>query len=304
MSWLESVGPSLPPGAGQPASGGAGSGDTRRSSFESFLSAAEEAAGAGYAVKLPVFEGPLDLLLHLIRLHEVDVTDIPIARIAEQYLEYLALLRELHLDVAAEYLVMAATLAWIKSRMLLPPDGASEEEEGPDPRAELVARLLEHERFKGAARELDALPLLGRDVFAAGAVPDAAPSGEPELEVSLFQLLEAFRQVLQQAKSAGLVHEVEVEPITVRERMIALMDVLGGGESAELLELLRAESGGPPTRALLVTTFLAMLELVRLAVLRIYQAVDESGAPSGPIRLRRGGEGAGERWSASVAEIT
>jgi segregation and condensation protein A len=97
---------------------------------------------AGYAVKLPIFEGPLDLLLHLIRIDEVDITDIPIARVAEQYLEYLELMRELQLDVAAEYLVMAATLAWIKSRMLLPPDPSAIGDEGVDPRAELVARLL------------------------------------------------------------------------------------------------------------------------------------------------------------------
>jgi len=302
MSWPESVGPSAPIAASD-AAGASPTGETRSAAFESFLSAAESAAGAGYAVKLPVFEGPLDLLLHLIRLNEVDVTDIPISRIAEQYLDYLGLLRELHLDVAAEYLVMAATLAWIKSRMLLPPDGASEEEDGPDPRADLVARLLEYERFKGAARELDARPLLGRDVFSAGATPDAAPSGEPELEVSLFQLLEAFRQVLQQAKSAGLVHEVEIEPITVRERMIVLMDVLERVESAELLELLRSESGGPPSRALIVTTFLAMLELARLSAVRIYQGADEAGAPRGPIRLRRAGESAAEGWSARISEL-
>jgi len=299
MARPDSADPTAPP----TAVSGTGSVETRSATFESFLSASEAAAGAGYAVKLPVFEGPLDLLLHLIRLNEVDVTDIPISRIAEQYLEYLGLLRELHLDVAAEYLVMAATLAWIKSRMLLPPDGASDEEEGPDPRAELVARLLEYERFKGAARELDTRPLLGRDVFAAGAAPDAAPTGEPELEVSLFQLLEAFRHVLQQARSAGLAHEVEIEPITVRERMIALMDVLERMESAELLDLLRSESGGPPTRTLIVTTFLAMLELARLSAVRIYQGVDEAGAPFGPIRLRRAGESAGDGWSARISEF-
>lgn len=302
MSWPESVGPS-PKHAASGATGAAPSDDAPGAVFESFLSAAESAAGVGYAVKLPVFEGPLDLLLHLIRLNEVDVTDIPISRIAEQYLEYLGLLRELHLDVAAEYLVMAATLAWIKSRMLLPPDGAREEDEGPDPRADLVARLLEYERFKDAARELDARPLLGRDVFAAGAAPDAAPTGEPELEVSLFQLLEAFRRVLQQAKSAGLVHEVEIEPITVRERMIALMDVLERVESAELLELLHAETGGPPSRSLIVSTFLAMLELVRLSAVRIYQGADEAGAPSGPIRLRRAGDAGDAGWSARISEL-
>ena len=108
------------------------------------------------AVKLDVFEGPLDLLLHLIRLNEVDVHDIPIAAIAEQYVEYLSLMRELNLDVAGEYLLMAATLAWIKSRMLLPPSEEGEEDEGGDPRAELVARLLEYQRFREVAEELGA----------------------------------------------------------------------------------------------------------------------------------------------------
>ncbi len=266
-----------------------------RSAFEPLLSAAEEANGAGYAVKLPVFEGPLDLLLHLIRENEVDVTDIPIARVAEQYLEYLGLMRELHIDVAAEYLVMAATLAWIKSRMLLPPDGLPDDEEGIDPRAELVARLLEYQRFKAAAGELDARPLLGRDVFRApGLEEDTRPrDGEPaEIRVSLFQLLEAFRDVLRRAHDSGVVHEVLVETLTVRERMIAVMDRLAAAESVEFGDLVRGADGGAPTRALVVTTFLALLELARLSALRIYQGVSGQGAPEGPIRVRLAGEGA------------
>src|SRR5262249_11611198 len=123
-------------------------------------------AASPYAVRLPVFEGPLDLLLHLIRVNEVEITDIPIAQIAEQYLEYVEVLRHRDLDVAGEYLLMAATLAWIKSRMLLPPDGTPDEDEI-DPRAELVARLLEYQRFKDAAERLADRPLLDRDVFRA-----------------------------------------------------------------------------------------------------------------------------------------
>ena len=125
--------------------------------------------GSPYAVKLPVFEGPLDLLLHLIRLNEVEITDIPIARVAEQYIEYIELMHELDLDIVGEYLLMAATLAWIKSRMLLPPDGEDDEGDEDDPRAELVARLLEYQRFKEAAGELGERRLLGRDVFLARA---------------------------------------------------------------------------------------------------------------------------------------
>ena len=140
----------------------------------------EEMGGAaGYSVKLSIFEGPLDLLLHLIRINEVEISDIPVARIAEQYLEYLDLMHELNLDVAGEYLVMSATLAWIKSRMLLPPEPSEEEGEAIDPRAELVARLLEYQRFKEAASDLGERPLLGRDVFPArGPDPEPVPEAE------------------------------------------------------------------------------------------------------------------------------
>ena len=261
----------------------------------------EPASGDGYAVKLQIFEGPLDLLLHLIHLNEVDVTDIPIARIGEQYLEYLQILRELDLDVAGEYLLMAATLAWIKSRMLLPPDGAGEEDEGPDPRAELVARLLEYQRFKEAAGTLDARPFLGRDVFEAqGPDPEPVPEAEAPIAVGLFQLVEALRSVLSRARAAGIVHEVSVETITVRERMIAVMDLLGAAESVEFLELFRDMEGGPPTRALIVATFLAVLELARLAAVRIYQGSDDAGVPRGPIRLRGAG---GAEWNERISEL-
>src|SRR5262249_41469602 len=154
-------------------------------------------AESACATRLPIFEGPLDLLLHLIRQNELDITDLPISQVANQYLEYLELLRELHLDVAAEYLVMAATLAWIKSRMLLPPEDTEGDEEGPDPRAELVARLLEYQRFQEVAEALGRRPLLGRDVFAApGRDVEPPPEGEREIEVGLLQLLEALRRVL------------------------------------------------------------------------------------------------------------
>jgi segregation and condensation protein A len=270
--------------------------------FESFLSVSQEASGVGYAVKLPAFEGPLDLLLHLIKLNEVDVTDIPIARIAEQYLGYLDLMRDLHLDVAAEYLVMAATLAWIKSRMLLPPDGVTEEDEGPDPRADLVARILEYQRFKAMAGDLDARLQLGRDVFAPRlALDELAPPAEPELEVSLFHLLEAMQRVLAAAKSRGVVHEVLVEPITVRERMIALMDALATSESLEFMEALRGPAGESPTVTLIVTSFLAVLELTRLQAIRVYQGMTGEGVPEGPIRLRRASADSG--WNERISEL-
>jgi segregation and condensation protein A len=272
--------------------------------FEPLLSATEQASGVGYAVKLAFFEGPLDLLLHLIRENEVDVTEISIARVAEQYLEYLELMRELQLDIAAEYLVMAATLAWIKSRMLVPVESGVEEAEGPDPRAELVARLLEYQRFQQAAGELDRRPLLGRDVFApAGVAPDPADRDPAtcEVRVSLFELIEAFRGVLHRAHDAGRVHEVVVETLTVRERMIAVMDQLASAESVEFTDLLPPGSG-PARRALVIATFLALLELTRLAAVRIYQGVSPAGAPEGPIRVRLAGEGAAA-WSTRISDL-
>jgi segregation and condensation protein A len=259
--------------------------------------------GNACAIKLQVFEGPLDLLLHLIRLNEVDVTDLPIAEIAQQYAEYVALMHELDLDVAGEYLLMAATLAWIKSRMLLPPTGESQEAEGADPRAELIARLMEYQRFKEVAEQLGDRTLEGRDVFAVqaeGAEP--LPDEERPLAVSLVALLEAFRRVLAKAGATGP-HEVTSEAVGVRERMLVVMDALGRFDSIEFERIFELEAG-PLTRPLLIATFLAVLELVRLAAVRVYQGTDEAGVPEGPIRLRRA-EGAGaDDWSASVAAIT
>jgi segregation and condensation protein A len=254
-----------------------------------------------YAVRLPVFEGPLDLLLHLIRVNELEITDIPIAQVAEQYLEYLDVLRDLDLDVAGEYLLMAATLAWIKSRMLLPPDGL-EEDAGVDPRAELVARLLEYQRFKEAAEELADRPLVGRDVFTAVVPgPETPAEAERELEVSLLDLGLAYRRVLRGAPQSGAPHAVEVETITVRERMLAVMDALGLRGSLDLDELLGRPGGEAPSRALVVATFLAVLELCRLTAIYLYQGASESGCPRGPIHLRAAD--GGDEWRARVAEI-
>jgi segregation and condensation protein A len=242
----------------------------------------------GYAVKLAVFEGPLDLLLHLIRQNEVDITDIPVHRIAEQYLETIELMQELNLDVAAEYLVMAATLALIKSRMLLP--GEDEEDDvSIDPRAELVQRLLEYQRFKEAAEALSRRRLLGRDVFSViGPGPEPTPDAEREIEVGLFDLVAAFKDLLDNATSSELRHEIESEHVTVRERMMAVMDLLETNEQVEFTRIFQMEGdGGVPSRSVLVATFLAILELARLSALRIYQGITERGTPEGPIRVRR-----------------
>ncbi len=240
---------------------------------------------SGCAVKLPTFEGPLDLLLHLIRANEVDVHDIPIALISAQYLEYLELMQELDIDVAAEYLVMTATLAHIKSRMLLPPDPDAEIEEGEDPRAELARRLAEYARFKEVATELDGRPQLGRDVFEA--MPDLSEVGKREapLDVSLFSMLEALRRVLAHLPQEEQHHQVQIERVTLQDRMIAVMDFLREAAEPTLLfeDLLR---DGEATRHRLVMTFLAILELAHIQAVRLFQNLSELGQPIGPVRVR------------------
>ncbi len=259
---------------------------------------------SGYAVKLEVFEGPLDLLLHLIRQNEVDITDIPIQRIAEQYLETIEIMQELNLDVAAEYLVMAATLALIKSRMLLP-DDSTDEEDGTDPRADLIQRLLQYQRFKEAAETLSRRRRLGRDVWSVvGPGPEKTPDGEREIEVGLFDLVAAFKDVLENSEGGeSLRHEVETEEVTVRDRMMVVMDLLEANETVEFLQIFEMPGeAGPPTRGVLVATFLAVLELARLSALRIYQGISDRGTPEGAIRVRRAEiAGGGSDWRELIA---
>jgi segregation and condensation protein A len=270
--------------------------------FDPTLLAAEPFAP--YSVCLPVFEGPLDLLLHLIRINEVEITDIPIARIGEQYLEYLTLMGDLDLEVVGEYLVMASTLAWIKSRMLLPAERVGEDGEEIDPRAELVARLLEYQRFKEVATELGERDRLDRDVFAASGFELAAPAeSEREIEVGLFDLVEAYRRVLEAKRDAeSAPHEIEAEEITVRERMMEVMAALEPRPSIDFEVLLREEQRRPYTKILIVVTFLAILELTRLSAIRIYQGLNEMGVPEGPIHLRRSIESDDTTWIERVAE--
>jgi segregation and condensation protein A len=238
------------------------------------------------AVKLPAFEGPLDLLLHLIRANEVDVADIPIALISEQYLAYLDLMRMLDLDVAADYLLMAATLAHIKSRLLLPPDPDLLAEDGlEDPRAELARRLAEYARYKDAALELARRPLLGRDVFSGAADTTELPEKEGVLVVSLFGLLEAMQSVLARIPGEQARHTVARARLTLQECMVQVMDALRAADpsSVHFEELLL---GPEPTRERVVLAFLSILELAKIQALLIFQNVDESGRPGGPIRVR------------------
>ncbi len=225
-------------------------------------------------VQLEIFEGPLDLLLHLIKKNEVSITDIPIATITEQYLATLELLQSLNLDVAGEFLVMAATLIHIKSRMLLPaePD-AEEDEDGGDARQELMRRLLEYQRFKDAAEQLQERDMLTRDVFirAAPSTEEAPVAGFRE--VSIFELLSALREVIDRLPKADA-HEVTLEKITVREKMTLLLDILRSQGKVQFGSLFTEVK----TRFEVVVTFLAMLELVKLRTLRIFQEM-----ANGPI---------------------
>jgi segregation and condensation protein A len=255
--------------------------DSAERTFEG-TSAIPESASC--AIKLPLFEGPLDLLLHLIRINEVDIADIPIATISQQYLEYLEIMRSLDIDVAAEYLVMAATLAHIKSRMLLPtPDG--EEEDEIDPRAELARRLAEYAVFKEAAEELGRRPILGRDVFPGAVDPGSMPERETSLSVSLFDLLEGLRRALAQVPVEAPHHAVTLERVTLQDRMVHVMDRLRGAEEGALLfEDLLLDA--PLSRHRIVVTFLAILELAKMQAVRLFQNQTEGGQPFGPVRVR------------------
>jgi segregation and condensation protein A len=211
-----------------------------------------------FHVRTTVFEGPLDLLLYLIRRQNIDIVDIPIAEITRQYTGYIEMMQDMKLELAAEYLVMAAILAEIKSRMLLPRPEPEEEAEG-DPRAELVRRLQEYERFKQAAEDLDELPRLERDIALASAevVEDHKPIRVPP-EVDLKELLLALRDVMARAELFAQ-HHITSEPLSVRERMSRIVQSLKAREFVRFEEMFDLEEG----RLGAVVTFLALLELLR-----------------------------------------
>jgi segregation and condensation protein A len=239
-----------------------------------------EQSETAYQVRIENFEGPLDLLLHLIKKNEINIYDIPIALIANQYLEYLKVMKSLNLAVAGEFLVMAATLLQIKSKMLLPPDEVEgDEEEGPDPREELVRRLLEYKKFKEAAKDLDRQERQWRDVFGRDAQPPAQLENDETLleDVTLFDLVDALQQVLARNPSKHLL-EIEPDHLTVRDRMNAILEALESRDSITFGELFEDARH----RMVIIVTFLALLELIRLRALRVYQP-----STFGPILLSR-----------------
>ncbi len=231
-----------------------------------------------YRVNLEVFEGPLDLLLYLIKKNDLDIYDIPIAFILEEYVRYLETLEEMNIDLAGEFLLMAAELAHIKSRMLLPGEQSvvDAEDEGFDPRADLVRRLLEFQRYKEASEELCKRSMVGRDEFLRRDREEMARDEDTPLEASVYDLVNAFSILLRRIPQHE-VHEVIVDRISVNDRIMQLIDLLRKDTTMTLEELLPAAFG----RYDVVITFLALLEMARLKVIRIYQ-----GGMNDTIRLR------------------
>lgn len=227
-----------------------------------------------YKVNLPAFEGPLDLLLHLIKKNDIDPTNIPIASLLIQYMDYVTLMQELDIDMAGEFILMAAELTHIKSKMLLP-DPEAEQEEGEDPRAELARRLMEYQRFKDAAAVLNHRALLGRDVFVRILSEEESEVQEGPLEGDSFKLLSAFNDILKRLKPEKA-HEVLVERLSVTERIYQILDKLKQVKSLQFDALFEDHA----TKAQCVVTFLAVLELARLKMIYTYQS--ES---LGPIHL-------------------
>jgi len=225
-----------------------------------------------YAIKLDIFEGPLDLLLYLIKKNEIDIYNIPVALITEQYLQYLKIIKSLNLDLAGEYLVMASTLIHIKSKMLLPvPDEPSDEENQEDPRAELVRQLLEYQTFKEAATALEGRPLLERDVFTRSAsidddVKNLTDDEDELIEVNIFELINAFHRLVSRLDKKELL-EIDLEKMSLTDMINDVMERLTREKNLTFEELL----GERIDRRRIVYTFLAILELIKMKMVKAYQ---------------------------------
>jgi len=238
----------------------------------------------------PPFEGPLDLILHLVKEHEVDLFDIPIARITESYLATIEAMRELDIDIAGEFLHMAAQLMLMKSKLLLPRTEVAEDAPGPedlgvDPRAELVRRLLEYQKYKDAGEELGNRDILDRTVFVRRVQAErlAAPDGPEGLaDVSVFKLIEALDRVLAHARP-DVSHEVFTDRLTITDAISRVAEVLRLQRRATFEELLTGPAENRHTRANVIATFLAILEMAKLKLIRIYQAALDDGAPGAEI---------------------
>ena len=228
---------------------------------------------------LEAFEGPLDLLLYLIKKHNLDILEIPMAEITHQYIQYVELMQDLRLELAAEYLLMAAMLTEIKSRMLLPRPVALEGELEEDPRAALIRRLQEYERFQKAAIRLDELPRLDRDHFVAQAMAPVFTDAVPHPDVDLKEILAALKEVMQRAKLYAH-HQIKREPLSIRERMTKILAMIEAEQFTPFANFFNLEEG----RMGVVVTFIAILELIRQSILEMVQA-----APYAPIYVKAKG---------------
>jgi len=229
-----------------------------------------------WLVKLEIFEGPLDLLLHLVRKQEMDIRDIPIAKIADEYLAYLDVLKELDLNVAGEFLLMASTLVYLKSRIMIPRELLQHTEEADgeeeDPQEVFYREVEEYQRFREAARRLAEKRLHQDSLWPRGGPPaEVDEDGEPYLEVTLFDLVEAFKEIRErlEAQPAGM--RIERKRTSIGEMVKLLADRLRGTRSLDFHEIFQAREGGMMGRGMLVATFLAILELMRLQVIRVLQ---------------------------------
>ena len=224
----------------------------------------------GYEIKLDIFEGPLDLLLYLIKKNEIDIYDIPMALITRQYLEYIEMLGSLNLDLAGEFLILAATLIHIKSRLLLPVEEDPSAEEEEDPRAELVRQLLDYQAFKEAALQLDSRPVLERDVFTRSCQAvdpdDSAPPGV-FVEMDVFDLVKAFQQIMARLDKTERI-EIDAEEMSLADRINEIMDRLVEHKHLTFTDLI----GERTDRRWVLYTFLALLELMKLRMIRAYQS--------------------------------
>jgi segregation and condensation protein A len=245
-----------------------------------------EANPTTYRVALPEFEGPLDLLLHLCKTHEIEIVNIPISFITTKYLEYLEIMQTMPVDIAADYLVMAATLAYLKSRELVPApeplevaqDGDGDDEDGIDPRQELIRRLLEYQKYKDAAEKLGGRPIEGRNVFGRGApVELSEDTSAPPADESVWKLIEAFGRILDKAKKGPVSsHNVIVDRVSIGTRIHQLVDRLqSDGGSFRFENCFDLSLSEPELRNQVVVTLLAILELARLKVIRVLQADDQ-----------------------------
>jgi segregation and condensation protein A len=226
------------------------------------------APGRPPGVKLEIYEGPLDLLLDLIRKQQINIYDIPIAKITQQYLEYLRLLEEMNIDVAGEFILMAATLIYIKSRMLLPPDPNAPPEEQDDPRTELVHRLLEHEQFKNAAQMLQSKRIVEDATWTQPGIGEFVEAeDEPGFTVTAFDLISVFREILERAKKRPQL-EIRREEVTVAQMIEHVKEILMASSRPVPLDQLMA---GYESRQALIALFLALLEMVRLHAILLRQ---------------------------------